>query len=510
MAVVIDIETKADSAKRDLDSLNKSLAKLVTSSNNSNKALGNISANSFKNINKSLDTSKIAFSNFEKSGTKSLSNVGTTAAKTTSSVSSLKNTILGLSAALLGMKGVSAFNKAADNLTNMQNRLKMVVSSSDELVKVQQKLFTLSKETRTGMLSSVQVYSDFAIAGEKFGMTQSKILKLTKTVNQAAALSGSSMEATNAALIQLSQGLSSGSLAGDELRSVMEQLPYLGRGIAKQFGMTTGQLKKFASEGTLGPKAVMDAINQMSISTQKDFDKTTATSEQAFQRLAMSFNYMFGELNKIVGASDLYVRKLTKMADGIDLFNDNFQDASLIFAQNIKNYIKQFDIFSAASLALQALLKFDITPPELYDRYQTISKMKSFINTYKGFFTTIDDLKKKRPVGYVPQLDASGAEIQDPAITAMLKETKNPKPVILGALALHDVPLRNGGKTNVWIEYNANLLPSGLVDAGIHECIIYDEIPDIILDKYNNIKTLVLTEARENNPQPPTPTQQNG
>jgi hypothetical protein len=85
-------------------------------------------------------------------------------------------------------------------------------------------------------------------------------------------------------------------------------------------------------------------------------------------------------------------------------------------------------------------------------------------------------------------------------ITAMLKETKNPKPVILGALALHDVPLRNGGKTNVWIEYNANLLPSGLVDAGIHECIIYDEIPDIILDKYNNIKTLVLTEARENNP----------
>ena len=76
-------------------------------------------------------------------------------------------------------------------------------------------------------------------------------------------------------------------------------------------------------------------------------------------------------------------------------------------------------------------------------------------------------------------------------ITTMLKATKNPKHAILGAFALHDVPLKNGCKTNVWIEYNAKLLPFGLIDAGIHNCIIYDEIPDIVLDKYNNIKTLL-------------------
>ena len=76
-------------------------------------------------------------------------------------------------------------------------------------------------------------------------------------------------------------------------------------------------------------------------------------------------------------------------------------------------------------------------------------------------------------------------------IRTMLKSTKNPKPVILGAFALHDVPIKTGNKTNVWIEYNAKLLPFGMIDAGIHECIIYDDIPDIVLDKYNNIKTLV-------------------
>lgn len=64
----------------------------------------------------------------------------------------------------------------------------------------------------------------------------------------------------------------------------------------------------------------------------------------------------------------------------------------------------------------------------------------------------------------------------------------------MGAFALHDFPIKNGGKTNVWIEYNANLLPFGVVDAGIHECIIFDEIPDIVLDKYNKFKTLVYGE----------------
>jgi hypothetical protein len=76
-------------------------------------------------------------------------------------------------------------------------------------------------------------------------------------------------------------------------------------------------------------------------------------------------------------------------------------------------------------------------------------------------------------------------------ITTMLKATKNPKPAILGAFALQDVPMKKGGKTNVWIEYNAKILPLGLVDAGIHECIIYDKIPDIVLEKINKIKDII-------------------
>lgn len=80
-------------------------------------------------------------------------------------------------------------------------------------------------------------------------------------------------------------------------------------------------------------------------------------------------------------------------------------------------------------------------------------------------------------------------------ITTMLKATKNTKSAIVGAFAINDVPLKKGGKTNVWIEYNANILPFGMVDVGVHECILFDEIPDIILDKYNTIKTMIFNES---------------
>jgi hypothetical protein len=80
-----------------------------------------------------------------------------------------------------------------------------------------------------------------------------------------------------------------------------------------------------------------------------------------------------------------------------------------------------------------------------------------------------------------------------------LKKNKSPSEWLIGSLAFHDIPLMDGDNVNVWIEYNARILSFGIVDAGIHECIIYDGIPDIILDKYNDIKDKLSKEEDANN-----------
>lgn len=79
------------------------------------------------------------------------------------------------------------------------------------------------------------------------------------------------------------------------------------------------------------------------------------------------------------------------------------------------------------------------------------------------------------------------SKITNEIIEAMAK-SKPIKHPVCGAIGFNDVPTKEIGKINVWISYIAERLPKGIFDVTIHECIIYDEIPDIILDKYNEFK----------------------
>ena len=81
--------------------------------------------------------------------------------------------------------------------------------------------------------------------------------------NTAAKLAGaSSIEASNA-FRQLAQALGSGRLAGDEFRSVSEQVPTVLAPIAEELGVTIGELKKLAAEGELTSEVVLRALGKV-------------------------------------------------------------------------------------------------------------------------------------------------------------------------------------------------------------------------------------------------------
>jgi tape measure domain-containing protein len=62
-----------------------------------------------------------------------------------------------------------------------------------------------------------------------------------------------------AALTQLSQGLASGTLRGEELNSVMEQTPRLAQALAQGMGVSIGQLRAMGAEGRITSLAVIEA-----------------------------------------------------------------------------------------------------------------------------------------------------------------------------------------------------------------------------------------------------------
>jgi len=81
--------------------------------------------------------------------------------------------------------------------------------------------------------------------------------------NTAAKLAGAStIEASNA-FRQLAQALGSGRLAGDEFRSISEQIPTLLAPIADELNVNVGELKKFAAEGKLTSEVVLRALRKI-------------------------------------------------------------------------------------------------------------------------------------------------------------------------------------------------------------------------------------------------------
>ena len=381
--VIVDVDTRATAANRDLQELNKNLAKLIKQSTQSNSALGDIKTNSFKNVNTDLNKSLGLFKKFETTGKSSTQSVTDSAQGLNGMLGSVRNSVILLTSAFLALKGVGAFNKAADDLTNLQNRLKLTLDDAKDLVKVQTQLYRVSRDTRSSFADTANIYGDFARSIDTLGVSQDRIMGVVKTIQQSAALSGSSTESIKAAMMQLSQGVSSGTLRGEELNSVLEQMKYLGNALTREFKGVSGGIRKFAEEGRLTEKVLFASIEKIAKKTQDDFNKTSTTVEVAAQQLQQSISLFFGEFNHFFNFSGKFAKRLLWIATEIDNFGLSLRTSAALLRQQVSNYIREFDMFDALELTVRALLRFEISPLDAYGRYNTYKQIKAALKEYR-------------------------------------------------------------------------------------------------------------------------------
>ena len=225
---------------------------------------------------------------------RSLTDVGKNAAKSQTGVNQLNRALRTLGGAL----SAAAVLRLADSYTNLQNRLKLVTSGTQELEAVTKSLFNISNETRSSYEATAEVYARTALATKELGLSQQQTLDFTKSLNQAVILSGASAAEAQAGMIQLSQGLASGTLRGDELRSVLEQLPKVADVIAESMGVTRGELRELGTEGKIGARDIILAFQRASGSLEDDFGKTVPTVSQSLVILRNNFQQVIGEMDK--------------------------------------------------------------------------------------------------------------------------------------------------------------------------------------------------------------------
>lgn len=221
----------------------------------------------------------------------------------TSEMGSLGGGIRQVAAAVGAWQLGGAVIRAADDMTTLQSRLKLVTSSANEQVFVQQRLQQIANDGRVSWTGLGETYARMASATEGLGYSQERLLSVTQTIAQAMTIGGGSAESMNAALIQLGQGIASGTLRGEELNSVMEQTPRLAQAIAQGMGISKGELRALAQEGKLTADAVFSALEKSADGVSREFAQMGSTISQSLTVLKDSGKGFVAEMDKATGAS---------------------------------------------------------------------------------------------------------------------------------------------------------------------------------------------------------------
>jgi tape measure domain-containing protein len=233
---------------------------------------------------------------------------------TQKSLFSLKNAFL----AVAGSVVVKQALDLANSFQQIQNRLKLVTSSTGELIGVQNQLFNIAQKTRGAFAETVTLYQKLALNSRDLGLNQQQLLEITENVNKAIAISGADSIQASAGILQLSQAFASGRLQGDEFRSISENIPVILDLLAESTGRTRGELKKMASDGLLTADVLAKAIGGATQQLSEDFGKLSPTIGQASTVAGNSLLNFVGTLFNASGASTALSNALIGVSTVLD------------------------------------------------------------------------------------------------------------------------------------------------------------------------------------------------
>lgn len=281
--------------------------------------------------------------------------LGTATGGVTTQIESFQSSISGLGATLptLGIAAIATgflalakgMADASDEVSRLRSKLRLVTDGNAQLAKVQGQIVDLARQTRTDFSSVGELYARIARSSRELGASQSDILKVTKAVSQAIQISGSTSEEASAGMIQLSQALASGVLRGDELNSVLEQMPRVAEAIAAGMGKTVGQLRELGANGKITSDIVFNSLISQAGKLEEEFNKLDPTIGQSFQQLGDELKLFGAELAETTGLASGTTAAVNGLASAVRGMTKQTKEVKTFF-ETLK------DIFSIGKLAL--------------------------------------------------------------------------------------------------------------------------------------------------------------
>lgn len=189
-----------------------------------------------------------------------------------------------LGAAIAGAFVVRNAAQTADELMNLDGRLRTLYADEKERASVEGELYTMSQRNRQGLTEMGDLYFKVARAGKRYGISMEDSARVTDIVSKSLTIGGASAAEASSTILQLGQALGSGVLQGDELHSLDENASLLMQHIAESMGKNIGDLKEMGRNGELTSETVIQAILASGEAVDAEFGMMPTTIGQAITK----------------------------------------------------------------------------------------------------------------------------------------------------------------------------------------------------------------------------------
>ncbi|ELC4655360.1 tape measure protein [Salmonella enterica] len=237
--------------------------------------------------------------------------------KAASSLTSSFGSLSRVATSLMAILSVQQVSQYADAWTTLNNKLANAIRPSEQLVDVTERVFNITQQTRGSLDATASLYARLERATREYGTSADHLAKLTTIINQGFVVSGATAQEAENAIIQLSQGLASGALRGEEFNSVNEQGNRLIVALADSMGVGIGQMRQMAAAGKLTTDVVVNGLLSQGVTIGNEFANTTTTISQALQVAGNNITKFFGENSTVKTGTAIFNDAVISVSENI-------------------------------------------------------------------------------------------------------------------------------------------------------------------------------------------------
>lgn len=290
-----------------------------------------------QNISQSASQSSTAMSSFAQK----VGGVSDKATKATGSLMNIKSVFLGALGANIAAAAIAKVGDALGSVLSMAEeyatinaRLGLIAGSQNNVIALNREIYESARRSRTAYSDVAEMVANLSQSAHDAFPDPRETVQFAETINKAMAIGGTKGQAKKNAVLQLTQGLASGQLQGDEFRSIAENAPIIENIIAKTMGVSRGELKKLASEGKITAEVIKKAMTENAAEINEQFRKLPHTMSDWVTDIQSVAQYAFAPLFDVINE----LSNSEEFRQFIDSIENNIQYIAPII-KNVANEI---------------------------------------------------------------------------------------------------------------------------------------------------------------------------